>query len=62
VFEEIGADPERVVPTTTEAFPRPAPRPAYSVLGLEAWSAAGLAPSRPWRGALTEALREGFRD
>jgi dTDP-4-dehydrorhamnose reductase len=61
VFEELGADPARVRPTTTEAFPRPAPRPAYSVLDGSAWDAAGLTDRRPWRAALTEAMREGFR-
>ena len=62
VFEEAGADPARVLPTTTDAFPRPAPRPAYSVLDGSAWQAAGLTPSRAWRDALREALRSGFRD
>ncbi|AXK88032.1 dTDP-4-dehydrorhamnose reductase [Nocardia farcinica] len=56
VFAEIGADPERVRPCASSAFPRPAPRPAYSVLSNRAWVGAGLTPLRPWRAALHEAL------
>ncbi|MFD3916945.1 dTDP-4-dehydrorhamnose reductase [Streptomyces sp. NPDC058603] len=56
IFRLLGADPERVRPTTSEAFVRPAPRPAYSVLGHERWKAAGIDPIRDWRTALDEAF------
>ncbi len=58
VFTGIGADPGRVHPCTTDEFPRPAPRPAYSVLSGQAWSDAGLTPLREWRAALADALTD----
>ncbi|MBK1788865.1 dTDP-4-dehydrorhamnose reductase [Prauserella cavernicola] len=64
IFEELGADPDRVHPCSTDEFPRPAPRPAYSVLSNEAWSESGLTPLRPWREALhafVAAHREALR-
>jgi dTDP-4-dehydrorhamnose reductase len=55
VFELLGADPERVTPTTTDQFPRPAPRPAYSVLGHDGWGRTPLPPLRAWDAALDAA-------
>ena len=59
VFEEAGLDPERVRPTDSASFVRPAPRPAYSVLGHDGWLAAGLSPLRGWREALAAAAAAG---
>lgn len=52
VFEELGADPDRVRPTTTAAYPRPAPRPANSRLSPASWHVAGLPAMPPWRESL----------
>ncbi|CCK25402.1 dTDP-4-dehydrorhamnose reductase [Streptomyces davaonensis JCM 4913] len=56
VFRLLGADPERVRPTDTTPWPRPAPRPEYSALAHGRWQTLGLPPLRDWRAALHEAL------
>ena len=48
VVAAAGLDPQIVSPTTSEAFTRPAPRPAYSVLGHGALRRAGVEPIGPW--------------
>jgi len=56
IFAELGLDTARVLPTTSDAFARAAPRPSYSVLGHDAWLRAGLPGLRDWREALAEAM------
>jgi dTDP-4-dehydrorhamnose reductase/4-ketoreductase len=56
VFSGLGADPARVRPVGSEAFPRPAPRPAYSALAHGRWQELGLPPLRDWQSALRDAL------
>jgi dTDP-4-dehydrorhamnose reductase len=56
IFAELGLDPARVEPVATATFPRPAPRPAYSVLSTRKWRAAGLPELPHWRDALAEAF------
>jgi dTDP-4-dehydrorhamnose reductase len=62
IFAAVGADPERVQPVTTAEFPRPAPRPAYSVLGSRRWRAAGLPALPSWHDALHAALAKHRED
>lgn len=49
VVDADGGDPSVVGKTTSAAFPRPAPRPAYSVLGHATLVAAGIEPIGDWR-------------
>jgi dTDP-4-dehydrorhamnose reductase len=59
VFELSGLDPDRIRPTTSDKYPRPAPRPAFSVLGHARWSLAGLPPMTDWKTMLTSYLGAG---
>ena len=43
-------------PITTADYPTPAKRPAYSVLGHDAWHAAGISPISDWKDALHRAF------
>ena len=61
VFRLLGADPSRVRPTTSAAFPRPAVRPSYSVLGHNAWASAGMMPIGDWQITLRCAFPELVR-
>lgn len=56
IAEESGSD-VRVVPVTTDEFPRPARRPAYSVLSTERYERlTGVRPDA-WREGLAEYLK-----
>ena len=46
----------KVKPVTTEEFPRPAPRPNYSVLSNEKWIKAGFKPMRNYKEAVKDYL------
>jgi len=53
IVGHAGLDPAMVHPTTSAAFARRAPRPAYSVLGHDAWAAVGMPALRDWKDALS---------
>lgn len=60
IVENLGGDPATVMPTDSTRFARPARRPANSVLAHDGWSRLGLAPMRPWREALDDAMGRGI--
>ncbi len=55
IAESIGVPPTQVAPVTTADFPRPAPRPAWSVLGHQHLIDAGITPIGPWLARWQEA-------
>ena len=48
IAESVDADPARVREASSAQYPRPAPRPAYSVLGHRTLEHAGVDPIGPW--------------
>jgi len=58
IFSLAGADINRVVPVSSNEYPRPAKRPSYSVLSHEEWSKTSIAPMRDWKIALASIMPE----
>lgn len=59
IFELAGLDISRIEPVSSCAYPRPASRPHFSVLGHKAFELSGIAPIRHWRDALQESFNNG---
>jgi dTDP-4-dehydrorhamnose reductase len=56
IFKFAGVDVSRVIPVSATDFPRPAKRPAYSVLSHDAWAGTSVPEMRNWKMALEEAM------
>ena len=62
VFTLTGQDQSRIKPISSSMLKRPATRPAYSVLGHEAWLKSGVPEMRNWKLALQSFLTEISKD
>ena len=60
IFEAAGLDSARVLATDSAHYVQRAPRPAYSVLGHDAWASAAIPEMRDWREALRGATERGI--
>lgn len=58
IFSLAGADNKRVVPVSSNEYPRPAKRPSYSVLSHKEWSKTSIPPMHDWKTALTNVMPE----
>jgi len=58
IFSLVGADSSRVVAVSSSQCPRPAKRPAYSVLSQRDWSKTSITPMRDWKIALAAVMPE----
>ena len=56
IFRLSGSDVNRVVPVSSNEYPRAAKRPKYSVLSHDEWAKTTIKPMRDWRIALEEAM------
>jgi dTDP-4-dehydrorhamnose reductase len=56
IFRLVEGDLNRVVPVSSNQYPRAAKRPQYSVLGHHEWARTTLEPMRDWRIALADAM------
>ncbi len=56
--ELAGLNPDLVQPTTSNRFPRPAPRPHWSVLGSERLDSLGLDPLPAWQESLSQVVKQ----
>lgn len=58
IFSLVGAEASRVVPVSSTEYPRPAMRPAYSVLSHKGWSNLSVSPMQNWEVALASVMPE----
>ena len=56
IYERLGADTGLVSAISAAQLDRPAPRPAYSVLGHRRWAEVGIEPIVDWRDRLRAAF------